>query len=110
MGDRFNIPDRKDRLPVQENPILVGRKKLARIAKEETEAGHEHFTDAFTPEDPRELPDSDVQDFLDFENGNFDISNVAGRRMDINISFTLSQKELMAYMVNKSQIDMDRRK
>ena len=104
------IPDRKDRLPIHESPIVVGRKRLTRIAEEEMAAGRAHFTEAFKPEDPKDLPDEDVQRYLDAQSGDLDLQDFLEARKRVSGPLTESQKQLWGFIGNQLQTDLDVRK
>lgn len=85
----------KERDFIKEDPIVVGRKIIARIAKESLENGQAGFSEAFNIDD---LTDQDVQNFLDWESRKLDIVDFKERTKNFVGVLNPSQKELWDYM------------
>ncbi|GEM_PF-6824422 len=97
----------KERDFVKEDPIVVGRRIIARIAQESLDSGAGSFSEAFNV---GELTDQDVQDFIDFESEKFDIVNFQERVKNLEGELNTSQKELLDHMNKALRIDLlDRR-
>lgn len=96
----------KERDLVKEDPIVVGRKMITRIAKESVEKGQADFSDDFNVAD---LTDQDVQNFLDLGSGKLDIVDFQDRTKSFVGVLNPSQKELWDYIGNKLREDLDRR-
>ncbi|MDP4001482.1 MAG: hypothetical protein Q8P69_00330 [bacterium] len=91
---------------IENDPISVGRKKIARIAKESLDSGAGSFSEAFNV---NELTDQDVQDFIDFEKGDFEIVKLQDRVKNFGGEPNTSQKELLDYIGTVLRENLDRR-
>ncbi|OGM97579.1 MAG: hypothetical protein A2735_01635 [Candidatus Yanofskybacteria bacterium RIFCSPHIGHO2_01_FULL_41_21] len=91
---------------IENNPIRVGRKKIAGIAKESLDLGIGNFSEAF---DVDELTDQDVQDFLNLESGKLDIVDFEDRSKNFKGVSNSSQKELWGHIGSVLRKNLDRR-